>query len=272
MNSEQQALVDRWSGFLAKIDERLGAIITEAQAGVDALAAQYQDDTTILSNAITGLDHRVSQLKDKIEEAWDGQVEEKFDDMDVDGFLDVGLDMRSDFEMAFDEKWALWKVGALAGYYRRMEPLVKAALEKPIYCTQCGGDLELPSRKKIVSVNCAHCGAVNQVIPEPVVSLYYGAGAHAMADEKAEPIRHQIERFRAEVDRWRRAREWAAEPIESMEKWEQMELSYWTTFAQTKAQFLGEPLDQELLDSRMTAFRKSSLENDQRWRRAKGLS
>lgn len=270
MTPAQQALVDRWKGFLAKIDGRLDEIIAESQAGVDGLAAQFPDDTTALTNAMTGLDARVRQLREKIEETWDGQVEGKFDEQDAEGFLDLGLDMKADAELAIEEKWALWKTRAVADYHRKMEPLARAAMEKPVYCSQCGAELDLPTRRKTVSHTCPHCHAVNQVIPEAVVQLYFGAGAVAVAEAEAAPRRFEIERYREEVDRWRRAREWAPETIESMEKWERMELAYWRIYAQARAAHEEGEVDEEFVESRMKFFRKSSLETDQRWNKVHG--
>ena len=72
-------------------------------------------------------------------------------------------------------------------------------------------------------------------------------------------------------DRWRRAREWAPEPIESLDKWLEMERAYWEKFVQVKAQALNVPLDRELADSRISYFIEHTLKTDQRWRKAKGL-
>jgi hypothetical protein len=279
MNAEKQALLQRWAGFCAKLEGRLDALIVEAKQGVDALAQQYPTDTQPLGNAMSGLDGRISQLRDKIDETWDGSVEEKFDeaiendeDNDDDGFLDMGLDAKRDFEIKFDEKWDLWKASAVAEYHRKMWPHVEEGLKKPIFCTQCGAQLANPGQAQTASINCSHCGAVVQVVPEQAVMIYYGGGAaHAFGEERALPIRYQIERFREDVDRWRRAREWANETVESMEKWEALELSFWRTYAEAKGEMLGQPVDEELIESRMRDFRKYNLENDQRWCKAKGL-
>jgi len=269
MKAEQQALMERWRGFLNKIDGRLDELIAEAQQGVDMLAARSGADLAPLTNALSGLDYRIRQLRDKVSETWDSQGEPKFSAARM---LDAGLDAKRDYELAFDEKWALWKARAVAGYYRSLRPDAEAALKKPVYCTNCGAQLTLPDPTQISSVPCSHCSSVNQVIPEAVVQTYYGGAPRAIGEERAEPIRHEIERYRAEVDRWRRARNWAHESIQSMERWEQLELSYWRTLAQAQAELLGQPVDEELVESRMEAFRRYSLETDQVWVRAKGRS
>lgn len=273
MNAQQQALLQRWEAFCAKIDARLDELIAEARQGVEALARQYPTDTAPLGNALGGLDNRIAQLRERIEQTWDDSVEEKFEQADEgDGFLDVGLDARRDFEIDFDEKWDAWKARAVADYHRQMWPHVQQALQQPVHCTQCGAPLANPGQARTVAINCTHCGAVVQIVPDPAVSTYFGGGAaHAFGEEAAVAIRYQIERFREQVDRWRRAREWAHEPLESMEKWEAMELSYWQAYAGAQAQLLGQPVDEQLIESRMRDFRKHHLENDQHWRRAKGL-
>lgn len=271
MNAEQQALVERWRGFLSKIDERLAGIVSECEAGVAGLTAQSPDDAMPISQAMTGLDHRIRQLDDKIEETWDGQVEDKFSDGGDGDFLDVGLDMKRDAELALEAKWTLWKAKALGDFYRQMWPRAQAAMAEPLPCTQCGTPLSVPTPHQSHTVPCPSCAAVNQIIPKGCIQQYFGGGSHAFAEELALPIRFEIERYREEVDRWRRARDWAPETIESMDKWHEMEVRYWRTYSEAKAKMLHEPVDEEYVESRLAQFRKYNLENDQRWRKAKGL-
>lgn len=272
MNAEQQALCARFEGFLAKIDERLREIMTEAEQGVLALIAQHPTDVMPLGNALSGLDHRVRELKDKIQETWDQQIESKFSALDSGGrFLDVGFDMKQDFEQRFDEQWATFKVRAHSQFYRNLFPLATAAAQKPVPCSQCGAPLEAVDRSVSASIHCVHCGAVNQILRDPAISAYKLGGPHAFADEEALPLRFEIERFRTQVDRQRRATSWANESFESLQRWEQMERAYWQRFVEAKARFGGEPVDHALVESRMAQFRKYDLETNQIWRKGMGL-
>jgi len=270
MNSDQKALMQRWEGFLGKIDGRLGEIIAEVAQGIAALGQSHGADTMPLTNAMSGLDHRVRQLREKIGETWDGQVEGQFSSHDSGGFLDAGLDRKRDFEIAFDEKWELAKTKAVADYFRALWPRAQQALAAPVGCTRCGAQLALPVRHKSSTATCASCGTVNQCIPDAVIQAYFGQGVQAFAEEASAPIRYQIERFREEVDRWRRARDWAPETLETLERWQGMERSYWETQATTRAQMLQEPADRAFVETRMDQFRKYSLESEQVWVRAHG--
>ena len=272
MTPDQQALVSRFDGFLAKIEERLREIMTEAEQGVLGLIAQHPTDAMPLGNAMSGLDHRVRELKEKIQETWDQQIEPKYSALDSGGrFLDVGLDQKQDAETRFDEQWATFKARANSQFYRNLFGLATEAAKKPVPCTQCGAPLALSDRANSVSMHCGHCGAVNQVLRDPAISQYKLGSAHAFADEEALPLRFEIERFRIAVDRQRRATSWANESFESLERWHAMEHAYWMRYAEARARYSGEPVDHELVESRMTSFRKYTLETNQVWRAGKGL-
>jgi hypothetical protein len=268
MNPNQQALVDRWQAFLNKIFERLDEICVEAEAGIRAIGAQHPEDSLPIGNAITGLDHRVRQLREKIQETWDGQVEDKFS---ADPAIhDVGLDMKQDAETTLDERWTLAKAKWLGELAREAFPRAVAALEQPAPCSGCGAPLTLPTRLETVAATCGHCGVVNQIAPPPAVYHYFGWGVQNLADEAALPIRHAVERQRIAADRWRRARNWAAEPVESLEEWERLEHAFWRRFAEERARLRNEPVDEKFVESRMAYFYKFSLETNQQWVRAKG--
>ena len=276
MNAEQAALMERWNAFLQKIDARLRELIVEAEAGLAGLIQQYPEDFAPIGNALSGLDHRVAELRKKIDETWESSVEPKFKDMrgENDFFWDAGLDRRGDAQLAFDQTWATCKVRATTAFYRNLWPRAQAALQKPVPCSRCGGELTLPTRVSSVSVPCAFCKAVTQVIPDKLVTMCFGAfggAGHVFGEEAALPLRFAIDRFRVEVDRARRAAKWAAEPVESLDRWEAMERAYWMKYAECAAGVTGRATDMELVESRMASFRKYSLETDQRWRRAKGL-
>lgn len=268
MNASQQALVDRWKAFLGKIDERLSEICAEAEVGVRAIAAQHPEDSLPVGNAITGLDHRVRQLREKIQETWDQQVEDKFS---ADPAIhDLGLDMKQDAELALDERWTAAKAAWMSEIAREAFPRAMAAIETPQPCSSCGAPLTLPTRLETVAATCTHCGVVNQAAPPMAVQYYFGWCVQNLAEAAALPHRHAVERQRVVADRWSRARNWAPEPIESLEEWERLEHLYWRTLAQERARLRNEPVDEKFVESRMAYFYKFSLETNQHWVRAKG--
>jgi len=275
MNAEQAALKERFNGFLQKIDDRLTELMTEAENGLGALFAEHPDDPLVVGNALTGLDHQIDQLRTKVQETWDAQIEPAFSKLGDGAFLDVGLDRKEDFLLAFGERWDTFKTGAMVAFYENMRPLAEAALKHEHRCSACGAVIELPSQTAPASIYCPFCRAVNQVIPEAVVTQYYGTGfgggaAHAAAEAAALPFRYRVERHKIVIDRDRRGRSWGQETLEQLEEWERLELAYWQKYAEVRGQLSGQPPDQELVKSRMDAFRKYNLENNQVWRRAKG--
>lgn len=266
MSAANHPVMQRFEGFLTKIDGRLQEIMTEAEQGLVGLMAQDPEDFMSYSNAVTGLEHRFQQLRDKLQQTWDDQIEAACDKA---GVLDPGLDRKALAELDLEARWSQWKATQVANFYRNLAPRAQAQLAEPVHCTQCGAALTVPDPTQMSNVQCPHCSALNQVAPPPAVTVYNGAAA-AFADEDCISLRADIERFRQEVDRWRRDRDWAAEPLESLERWEQMERNYWTTHAQRVAQHSGKPLDQALVDARMRQFHQYTLEMNQTWVRAKG--
>lgn len=270
MNPEQQAMWDRFQGFLGKIGERLEQVKAEAENGLGALFAQHPTDSMPIGNAMMGIDFRVKELKKKIDETWDAQIGPKFEALGS-KFRDQGLDRKKDYELEFDQNWDTFKAFAMVAYYQAMWPLAQASMQKPVPCNRCGGPLTLAVRNESSTVTCGHCHTVNQHIVEQAVSTYFMGAGHVFGEQAALPYRYAVERHRIAVDRDRRARDWGPETIAQLEEWNRLELAAWTAYATAKGQVMGQPPDQELIQSRMDAFRKYTLETNQVWRRAKGL-
>ncbi len=274
MNAEQAALVERFNGFLQKIDDRLTELMGEAENGLGALFAEHPDDPLVVGNALTGLDYQIEQLRSKVQETWDGQIEAAFSNFDDGAFLDVGLDRKEDFLLAFSERWDTFKTGAMVAFYEAMRPRAEAGLRREYRCSACSAGIELPQQTEPASIYCPFCRAVNQVIPETVVVQYFGSGfgggvGHAAGEAAALPHRYAVERHKIAINRYRRARDWCPETLAQLEELEKLELAYWTTYVNTSAAATGRASDQALVKSRMDAFRKYELENNQVWVRAK---
>jgi hypothetical protein len=259
----QSELFARWESFLAKIMERLAEILAESHEAAAEIIAAHPTDLLPLGNLVSGLEHRIDELRTRIEETWDQQVEPKFQELDEDGFWDRGLDRKDDALQDVRERWELAKTRMQADVFRNVWPLAQAELARPVVCRHCGAGLTVRARHEPESVKCGHCGAVNQVLPGPAIALYHGSG-RAFAEEQALPLRFAVERFRMQVDRWRRDRDWASEPLESLEKWHALELAYWQRYAQVCGG------DAALIESYMSQFRKWNLETEQAWVRAHG--
>jgi hypothetical protein len=271
MNSTQQALWDRWQGFLSKIDERKREILAEAEEGLGELVGAYPEDPMPLGNALSGLRFRFEELKKRVDDTWEQQVEPQFSEQSEGGFLDAGHDSKQDFLLGVDECWHAFEARMNGEFYRRLRPRADALLGKPVECMYCRAALDIPVPHESVSLTCPFCHAVNQILPETAVAIYFSGAPDAAATEAALPVRYEIERYRIEVDRKRRASRWANEPVESLDKWEAMERAYWEKYAAVKGEAASLPPDAELVASRMEFFRKFTLMTNQAWRKAKGL-
>jgi hypothetical protein len=271
MNAAQQAVWDRWRSFLSKIDERKSEILAEAEEGLGELMSAYPEDPMPLGNALQGLRFRFEDLKKRVEDTWEQAVEPKFDEAGGGGFLDAGHDSKQDFLLGIDEAWAAFQARINSVFYKRLRPRAEALLGKPVECMYCRAALDIPVPHESVSLPCPFCHAVNQILPETAVAIYFSGAPDAAAAEAALPMRYAIERFRIEVDRKRRASNWGNESVESLDKWEAMERAYWEKYATVKGEAAGLPPDAELVASRMEFFRKYSLMTNQIWRKAKGL-
>jgi len=272
LSAEQETLWGRFAGFLAKIDERQKEIYAEAADGVREIIDAYPEDPMPLGNALQGLRFRLAELRTKVEDTWSKQIEDKFRAADTGGFWDRGLDHKTDFLQSLEEAWNVFEVKMNGEFYRKLKPRAEALMQKEVPCVGCGGSLPMPVRHVSVSVKCPFCNAVNQVLPEGAIAMFYVGGPLALAQEAALSLRHAVERFRIQAYRARRSPNgWRNEPIESFDRWEAMERAYWQTYIDTAAAASGLPADQALLDSRMQSFRDQELMRDQRWRKAKGL-
>lgn len=271
MNSTQKGLWERWQGFLSKIEERKNEILAEAEEGLAELVGAYPDDPMPLGNALQGLRFRFEELKKKVDDTWEQAVEPKFEEEGAGGFLDAGLDSKQDYLLGIDEAWAAFEARMNAVFYKRLRPRAEALLGKAVECMCCRAELDIPVPHESVSLTCPFCHAVNQIMPETAVAIFFAGAPDAIAAEAALPLRYEIERFRIGVDRRRRASGWANEPVESLDRWEAMERAYWERYAAVKGEAAGLPPDAELVASRMEWFRKYTLMTNQAWRKAKGL-
>lgn len=263
-----QELVDRWASFIGKISDRLDAVIAEAGPGLLGLGRAHPEDALPLNNAVTGLDHRVEQLWDKLDSTWEEKVEPKFEA--VGGAVwDRGLDMKEDARLAQTHRWQSAKLQWMTTLAAEALQRAEASEAQEVYCTQCGAALALASRRKTVSHPCSACGTVNQVSPS-AASRYYLTLVSVLAEGAALPHRQAIDRFRVEVDRTSRANNWAKESLDSLERWRDLEHQAFSAVAERRAALLGEPVDQEEIAAKMRFFMKYNLENEQTWVRAHG--
>jgi hypothetical protein len=270
---DNHPLMLRWRGFIDKIFARLQEIEQESAQGLEGLRLSAPTDYMQYTTVFSGLDHRVRQLSDKVDSTWDDSVEPQFEQADVKGLHDAGLDLRSWARLEIEAHWEQFKATQAAEFYRALEPAARAQIPRTVPCTQCGTPVTSPDPFLMQSLGCPSCRAVNQIAPTLELTAY-GGFAVAYADEQTVKLRYDIARFRREVDiqqRNKRERDdYSNEGIASLQQWEQMERTYWQRHAELVAHYSGKPIDNELVNARLKQFYMYTLEMEQDWVRAHG--
>ncbi len=245
MTPEQQAAADRWQAFLDKIEERLEAIVAEADAGIKGIAAAHPHEILPILNALSGLDHRVRQLLKRIEEVWDGKAGRAF------GGSNRGIEMKEESTLRFNHRWQKARTTWLADIARAAHQDGLKELEEPVDCSGCGAPIPRQVTGSTISITCEYCNAVNQVAPPAALRNFFHYGVDHLAEEAALEMRHETERLRLRIETWQRANSWAPVPSDHRQKWEAMQRAHLQRQANEKARLLGRPVNQDWVESRM---------------------
>lgn len=290
MTPNQQALATRFRTFTGKVMGRLRDVLAEADAGCREMIKSNPSDPIPLNNVLGALGARKAKLVKKVYDAWsdnmvEGLAEEAMGHAQIAGAVEYKgkvldqLDSEMKQAMAWmDDTWEHFRVKWAAEAVRAMWPVAEQAMKKPVACTQCGGALQPRVRHQSDSVTCPACRAVNQVIPEAVVGMYFSSAPHALAEEASFQKRQAVTNYRRQVEAWRasenaRTGNWPEEGVQSLKQWEALERDYWTTYTGMKARL--EPMSpedqQKFIDSRMKPFIED-LERNPVWRRAHGMA
>jgi hypothetical protein len=295
MTPSQQAIVTRWRSFLGKVMGRLRDVLAEAEAGCREMVRSNPGDPMPLNNVIAALGARKKNLDKKIYDTWsnivsDGLADEAVEHDDDDNDERAGLTElkgavldQADREMKqslawMEDAWEHFRVRWAAESVRAMWPVAEQAMQKPVACTQCGGGLAPRVRHQSDSVTCPACRAVNQVVPEMVVGMYFSSAPHVLAEEAAFQKRQAITALRRQVEAWRAAEaartgDWPDEGVASLKQWEAMERDYWVSYAALKGRLESMTAEeqQKFVDSRMRPFIED-LERNPVWRKAHGMA
>ena len=267
--STEREYVQRWEAFLEKITARMEQILGEAEQGFRGLIAQGVDDPVPFGNAMQAIGQRILNLQGKIDDVWSEQI---FEHVDSSAAMERCERVMEDSKQALTDRWESFRTHWMAEAMRSIWPRVQAAMAEPVHCSQCGAELERHVLHRADTVVCASCGSVNNILPPRVVASYYATAPHVFAEEQALPLRRAIERFRLEVDRRRHASGWNSEPLETLERWLEMERAYWTRYAEVKQQVEGSSDEdrERFVQSRVDSFRRTTLESESAWVRAHG--
>lgn len=265
-----QETVQRWEGFITKINGRYQEVLAEADAGFADLIASDPTDTITYGNAMMGIHARVLGLTKMLDDTWQNQVSSQLSGAEEKHCRDR-LDAARN---GIDGDWERRKATYETNIYRALWPRVQPLMQKGVPCNNCGRELKLSNPTSVEAITCPGCRTVNQVAPDPIVSTYFGGAPHAFAYAAALPKREIVEAQRKRANEWRRVREWADEPIESLLEWEKLERDYWTTYYATHASIspLTDQARQEYIESRMRPFYEALERSEDAWRKYKGLA
>ncbi|MFH2007167.1 MAG: hypothetical protein ABI333_11320 [bacterium] len=191
-----QAVVVKWDGFIAKVNERVQAAIAEADEGLDQLIAAHALDYGPMGAAFTALQTRFHGLGSKVSDAWDkiseelDGIEDEFDPKskeDREGFRAVEDEQRAKYDTFrenVDESYAYIQSKKTSDWARSLYNQAVAEVQQSVTCTQCGSPFDQAVYHQAINVTCPSCGSVNAVSPGLATALYFGTGVHALADEQ----------------------------------------------------------------------------------------
>ena len=138
-------MLQRLEGFLAKIDGRKNEILDEAREGLAGLMEQDPTDPMPYSNAVGAIAARLGQLRDKVDNTWEEQIEPKMEDL-PDAVQSAGEARYRSYVQALARTRELFEAKASADFYRNLWPIAQGLMNEPVNCTQCAGPLQLPDR------------------------------------------------------------------------------------------------------------------------------
>ena len=197
LQQQVQPIVTKWEGFVAKVNQRIAAVMEEAQGGIDALIAQHATDPAPMGTALTAVQSRFHGIDSKVDSAWE-KIDEEFE-----GVLDVSDLPHDDWEAVYDVQerqriaydglrshielqFAWLEMRNQAAWARKLYEIVQQELAEGLNCSQCGGQIQISVYWQASNETCPHCQSVNSVSPGMATGLFYqGIGLHALSHEQA---------------------------------------------------------------------------------------
>ncbi len=226
------AVTSRWDGFLAQIRERFVQIMNEALEGCPMVLQQANLDPLPMGNAWTAIEVRAKQLVSKIEETWNGQVENAFEQAGAPPHVVAherakGDALRDWLEVERERtRIKIWSDAGRTFYQRAV-----ADLGRPFACVRCGAPLEVPFTFRAINMPCPHCRTVNGF--EPGTFMRMGEiCVHPLCEEAA--WQAWVAMQQAE-NAWRRAR---PVTIQHLKAWEHAQLAYWQAYLGARVRLL----------------------------------
>lgn len=278
MNPAQQQIMAQWNQYLQQMGGQLSQLLQQANGGCEGLIAQNQIDPIPLNNALGAIEHQVKDLRGKVNDAFSQHYDHVCEAGDGEPAHSHMKRALRGFERWAEETWMRFDAHIHVAQYRAMWPHVQQGMAKPTACNRCGGPIQRMTPHKSESINCPACHTVNQVLPDSVVAMYFGGMPHYFAQSGVIDKQVALMKFRDDWEDYRDAeyaadRERPDEPIERLKQREQLELAYWTAYAEARVKNEGGTAEdvKTLVDARMKqAFYEEMNLNDV-WRRANGM-
>jgi uncharacterized protein YoxC len=191
------AIMQKWDGFLSKVEARVQEVIVEANTGLDQLIAQHAQDHGPMGAAFSAVQARFNGLGTKVSESWekiDQEISELWDQDDLSSGDVEGIANARDAMVAKERKMLddidlhhyRIEMQKNADWSRRLRQIAEQEISRGIPCSHCGAPLHVQEFTQASQVTCGACHAVNDVMPGSATALFYqGLGAHSLAHEAA---------------------------------------------------------------------------------------
>jgi hypothetical protein len=176
---EVQALVERWNGFLKKIEGRYYEVLQQTEAPLQGVIDNIQYDNVIIHNIANGLKNQtVTQLTEKVESGMDKMEAEM---RKAGASSDLIYTERNKIHVLknwMEIEYLKFEVSLFARAANKILENVKNHInEKKMHrCTQCGAELPIKVFSFMaINLKCDSCGSVNTYQPDDRVKAleYY---------------------------------------------------------------------------------------------------
>lgn len=253
---EQEALIAELDQLIAELGERLRLLLSQTEHRARQVMQARPLELLPLRATLSELDPFIDQLGQRLEDTWTRQLEPRCRQQG-EALLTLAFARQQDTRDALRHQVEGFKLDLEGECLRAMYPAVQAALATPIRCSDCGASLRARVPHQPERLDCPRCGASNCLVPPPLVAMYFHNAELVFPSQETFALRVQIHRARRLAERERRVHGWLVEPAASQAHREQLEARYWRRYAEVKAAFLGQPVDEAFIEARMRWFRES---------------
>lgn len=194
---EFAALVERWDGFLKKLEARYYEVLQQAEEPLAGVIDGLQYDTIVINNVLMGLKNQtVDQLSEKAEGGW-GKMEAEMEKIGVSrDSISKERDKMDVFKNWLGSEFQVYEVKT----YSRAAQKVLENVQKHIdlnklhKCTQCAAELPINTYSFVaINIKCDSCGSVNTYQPDDRIRALEHYVINKFAEERALPAKMKPE-------------------------------------------------------------------------------